>query len=129
MCGKIKNEKLTCTLRVCFQREQSFLGPGVSQLLHNIEEEHSLRAAAQRMHISYTKAWRIVHEAEIGLGFALIESINGGTKGGGSVVTQEGKALLHAYDALVCTVNSVLQQEFETHIQPLIQSLETTLTQ
>lgn len=123
MCGKVNTSELTCTLRVGIRREQSFWGIGVSELLHRIEEEHSLRAAAQKMNMSYTKAWRIVHEAELGLGFALIECVSGGTKGGGSVVTQKGKALLRAYDALLCTIDEVLQKEFDAQIRPLIQPL------
>lgn len=123
MCGRVKTgetAELTCTLRVSLCRERSFWGPGVSSLLHRIEEEHSLRAAAQKMNLSYTKAWRIVHEAEVGLGFALIESVNGGAKGGGSIVTQKGKALLGVYDDLIRTVEEVLQREFHTKIKPLI---------
>lgn len=119
MCGKMMPDAPHCTLRVELRGKQAFWGAGVATLLHEIQAKHSLRAAAQGMNISYTKAWKIVHEAEQGLGFALLESVTGGTQGGGSRVTDEGRALLEAYDMVVCTVDEVLQDEFNKHIKPL----------
>ena len=76
---------------ISLRREKAFWGPGVAQLLHYIVQHKSLRAAAQQMNMSYSKAWKIVHEAEEQLGFPLIETISGGARGGGSYLTRQGE--------------------------------------
>lgn len=119
MCSEVKMGEITCTLRVRLRRERSFWGPGVANILREIETGNSLRAAAQKMHMSYSKAWRVVHAAEVELGFSLIETYNGGNHGGGSMITAEGKKLLEAYDTVVRAVDAQLQKEFNTHLFPL----------
>ena len=44
--------------------EERFFGPGVCELLERIRETGSIQAAAARMELSYTKAWKILHRAE-----------------------------------------------------------------
>ena len=46
------------------QNGQRFFGPGVAELLERVREHRSLRAAAASMEMAYSKAWRIIHEAE-----------------------------------------------------------------
>lgn len=75
-----------------------FFGPGPFELLDRVRETHSLSAAAKQMGMSYTKAMRIVHDAEKALGFALTTREIGGMEGGGSRLTTEGEALLDRYD-------------------------------
>ena len=50
------------------QNGQRFFGPGVAELLERVREHRSLRAAAASMEMAYSKAWRIIHEAEEGFG-------------------------------------------------------------
>ena len=38
-------------------RDEKCFGSGVAQLLHLVDEHHSLRAAAQTMGMAYSKAW------------------------------------------------------------------------
>ena len=73
-------------------------GPGVAQLLHAVQELHSLRAAALSMDMAYSKAWTVVRNAEDGLGFHLLTSTAGGKHGGGAVLTDEARQMLTAYD-------------------------------
>ena len=54
------------------QNGQRFFGPGVAELLERVREHRSLRAAAASMEMAYSKAWRIIHEAEEGFGFRLL---------------------------------------------------------
>ena len=42
-------------------------GPGVAQLLHAVQELHSLRAAALSMDMAYSKAWTIIKNSELSL--------------------------------------------------------------
>ena len=66
------------------QNGQRFFGPGVAELLERVREHRSLRAAAASMEMAYSKAWRIIHEAEEGFGFRLLDSTIGGRHGGGA---------------------------------------------
>ena len=78
---------------------EKFFGPGPARLLHAVEETGSLRAAANSMNMAYTKALRIVRNAEAALGFPLTERAAGGRDGGGSRLTSEGKEWLARYEA------------------------------
>ena len=55
---------------LCDDIGERFFGEGPCRLLHRIEETGSLRAAAQAMGLSYSKALRMVKRAEKELGFA-----------------------------------------------------------
>ena len=92
-----------------------FFGEGPARLLHGVEETGSLRAAALSMNMAYTKALKLIKNAESALGFALIHSTAGGRDGGGSRLTGQGKEWLRRYeqyrDACV-QANSRLYLEF-----------------
>ena len=49
---------------LCDDIGERFFGEGPCRLLHRIEETGSLRAAAQAMGLSYSKALRMVKRAE-----------------------------------------------------------------
>ena len=46
------------TLRL--YREDKVFGPGVAELLETIAATHSLRSAAMRMDMAYSKAWKVI---------------------------------------------------------------------
>jgi molybdate transport system regulatory protein len=70
------------------------------ELLLNIGELGSLAATAERMQISYRKAWGLLRQSEQTLGFPLIEKHRGGRDGGNTLLTEEGKNLVESYKAL-----------------------------
>lgn len=78
---------------------QKFFGEGPCRLLRGIEETGSLRAAALSMEMAYSKAMRLLKNAEKALGFPLTMRTTGGSGGGGSVLTPEGKEWLTRYEA------------------------------
>lgn len=78
---------------------QKFFGEGPCRLLRGIEETGSLRAAALSMEMAYSKAMRLLKNAEAALGFPLTMRTTGGSGGGGSVLTPEGKEWLSRYEA------------------------------
>ena len=75
-----------------------FFGEGPCRLLHAIDETGSLRQAAQKMGMAYTKALPMLRRAEEALGFPLTEKIIGGKGGGGSRLTAEAKEFLQRYE-------------------------------
>lgn len=94
---------------------EKFFGEGPARLLRGIEQTGSLRAAAMSMEMAYTKALKLIRNAENALGFPLIRRSTGGKDGGGSCLTKEGKAWLERYEAYrdACKqANSRLYLEF-----------------
>ena len=94
---------------------EKFFGEGPARLLRKVEETGSLRAAALSMDMAYTKALKLIRNAENALGFPMIHSATGGKGGGGSYLTEEGKAWVQRYEAYrdACRLsNSRLYLEF-----------------
>lgn len=89
---------MTYNLSIRFFADDKAFGPGIAKLLHNVQEFHSLRAAAADMGMAYSKAWTIIKNSEQALGYPLLTSTTGGKHGGGAALTAEGAALLNAYD-------------------------------
>ena len=82
----------------CTDEGERFFGEGPYQLLLGIQRHGSLRAAAQQMGMAYTKALKLLRQAEQALGFALTERAAGGRDGGGSRLTPQGKEWLDTYE-------------------------------
>ena len=95
---------------------QKFFGEGPARLMNAIEREGSLRAAAISMGMAYTKALKIMKNAEKALGFALTTRTVGGKDGGGSQLTPEGKEWLRRYeeyrDACVAACHKIYLERF-----------------
>ena len=91
-------KKLHTVLTIRLFADEKCFGPGIAALLHHVEDLHSLRAAAMKMDMAYSKAWTIVRSAEAQLGFKLLHSVTGGRHGGGASLTEEARGLLEAYD-------------------------------
>ena len=76
-----------------------FFGEGPCRLLRCVEKTGSLRAAALEMEMAYSKASKLLKQAENSLGFPLTTRNAGGKDGGGSRLTPEGKRWLQQYEA------------------------------
>ena len=106
-------KKLHYNLTVRLYAKEKCFGPGVAQLLHRVQRLHSLRAAAMDMDMAYSKAWKIVRQAETQLGFPLLHSVTGGKGGGGAELTDEALNMLLAYDRFC--------EDLDQHAQMLVQ--------
>lgn len=93
-----------------------FFGEGPCRLLRCVEKTGSLRAAAMEMEMAYSKAIKLLKQAEENLGFPLTTRSTGGKSGGGSVLTPEGKHWLERYeqyrDACIEANQSLFRQHF-----------------
>ena len=78
---------------------QKFFGEGPYRLLMGVEETGSPRSAALSMEMAYSKALKLLRNAEAALGFPLTRRTTGGRDGGGSILTPEGKEWLKKYEA------------------------------
>lgn len=91
-------KEMNYNISVRFFTDGKAFGPGIAQLLHLVEELHSLRSAAASMEMAYSKAWTVIKNSEKALGYPLLTSTTGGKNGGGAALTSEGKELLQKYD-------------------------------
>lgn len=76
------------------------IGPGKSHLLALIAEKHSISEAARQMKMSYKRAWQLIEAMNACFRAPLVESITGGSHGGGSQLTKTGQRVLALYQAL-----------------------------
>jgi molybdate transport system regulatory protein len=75
----------------------SVLGPGKADLLERIDRLGSISAAAREMRMSYRQAWtRLDTMNEVFRG-RVVETSQGGPRGGGTVLTSLGRAILVCY--------------------------------
>ncbi len=77
--------------------DKGVFGRGKWELLDAIHREGSLRAAADMLGISYRKAWGDLRSAERALGVCFLERHRGGSAGGESSLTEEGKQWRREY--------------------------------
>jgi molybdate transport system regulatory protein len=82
------------------------------RLLQLVDETGSLAEAASRMGLSYRRAWGKVREIEANLGTKLVASAAGGSGGGGSRLTPEGRRLVAMFARFRSSAQRDLQREF-----------------
>lgn len=106
-------KEFDCNVRILVKGKDAevdhYFGRGVAELLHGIETYHSLSLAARHMKMAYSKAWRIIHQAEESLGIQLLSRM--GKKG--SKLTREGALFLNTYEEIERETLKVAQGIFE----------------
>ncbi len=96
---KVKDMQPLMKVYLLDENGQRFFGDGPCRLLRLVEQTGSLRAAAEEMGMAYTKAMKLLKQAEAAVGAPLTQRIIGGARGGGSVLTKAGKELAEKYEA------------------------------
>ncbi|MBS7287885.1 MAG: TOBE domain-containing protein [Candidatus Freyarchaeota archaeon] len=89
--------------------EGSVMGRGGAELLKGVLDEGSLRAAAERLGVSYKYAWNYLRKIEGKLGVKVAASIRGGSERGRTVLTEAGKLLLLKYMRFSRFLNNALE--------------------
>ena len=72
----------------------------IIELLKAINQSGSLNQAAKQVGLSYKGAWQIIEKANNSSPKTLVTTAIGGTKGGGTVLTDAGQALIHLFEEL-----------------------------
>ncbi|MCC8026192.1 MAG: NTP transferase domain-containing protein [Clostridium sp.] len=84
-------------VQLTLERDSGFFGPSVAQFLTLIDHTGSMQTACRQMHMSYTKGWKTLKEAERELGYPLLVTRSGGAEGGFSQLTPKAREFLRAY--------------------------------
>ena len=82
---------------ISLNKEKPFFDSKIAMLLMLIDETKSVRAAGQRMQLSYSSCWNIIRTLESQLNYSLIQRSQGGAGGSQSDLTDRGRLLLKRY--------------------------------
>lgn len=91
---------------LCFDKK-------LAELLHLIDETHSVRQASSLMQISYSAAWGILNSADEFLDDPLLLRKRGGQGGSGCELSPKGRLILNAYDQYSAAVSQEAQHLYE----------------
>ena len=87
-------------------------GSGKSELLKAIDETGSIKAASERMGISFRHGWGYVTAIEKRLGLKLIVRSKGGPGGGGSRLTPAARELVRKFDRMESLIIRFADKKF-----------------
>ena len=98
---------------VSLSKEKPFFDGKIAMLLMLIDETKSVRAAGQRMQLSYSSCWNIIRTLESQLNCSLVDRTQGGAGGSQSQLTERGKLLLNRYNAYEQILKEQASQLYE----------------
>ena len=87
------------------------------RLLEAIADTGSISAAADKMSISYRRAWDKIHESEKRLGVKLVETQTGGLGGGGSQLTETATDYVRRFREFTAGLNQLVAQRFQEYFE------------
>lgn len=117
---RMHNSQLTRpVVQVAICREKRFLDPRVAMLLTLTDETQSVRAACQRMQLSYSSGWNAINLLENELGYPVVARSQGGQHGGRSSLTEKGRELLRAYEAYTLRLRAMADELFVQYFPDL----------
>jgi len=89
-------------------------------LLLQIRQTQSVRNACSRVQISYSTAWNLLNTAENELGYPLILRNKGGPSGTGSLLTEKGQDLLHAYEQFENAAKESMEKLHDAYLRDIL---------
>ncbi len=97
----LSNSDLAVRTKVWLEMDGMYaFGSGLAWLLEGVARTGTLRDAARAARISYRHAWDMINRAETHLGRDLIVAHPGGTGGGQSALSAQGRHLLKVFTRL-----------------------------
>lgn len=83
-----------------FCGDEIAMGPGKADLLEAIDKEGSISAAGRALGMSYRRTWLLVDAMNRCWREPLVDTVAGGSHGGGARLTQHGRWILEQYRTL-----------------------------
>jgi molybdate transport system regulatory protein len=99
---KVKSSReVSVQLRIRILAGQEIaLGPGKVELLWLVQETHSISEAARQMEMSYMRAWSLIQTMNHCFKTPVVQTMRGGSKRGGALLTETGERLVALYGQL-----------------------------
>ena len=99
---------------------EGVFGDGKWRLLKASDKEGSLSAAGKSEQISYRKAWGDLQKTQETLHIALVEKRRGGSLGGQTLLTNEGKRWIAAYTKFRNDIEKAVEKAYKKHMMELL---------
>ncbi|SJZ88552.1 winged helix-turn-helix domain-containing protein [Selenihalanaerobacter shriftii] len=99
--------------------DEIVFGIGRLILLEKIDRLGSINKAANELNMSYRAAWGKIKASEERLGFKLVETKVGGSKGGGTELTSKAKKVMKKYQEYEELINQKVQKIFKNKFTDL----------
>jgi molybdate transport repressor ModE-like protein len=118
-CSKINKlePEIHLDMQVWLSSDEILCGEGLFRFLELVQLTGSMQRACNGMHMSYSKAWKMLNYAENHLGVTLIHRIAGGIDGGSSELTGQGSQLLRRYSSMKRELDEQAEVIFERHFK------------
>jgi molybdate transport system regulatory protein len=87
------------------------LGPGKIRLLEQIRDTGSISGAARQLRISYRRAWLMADALNRAFPGPLIETMAGGSRGGGARLSPLGEEVVARYRAMLAKAQEAVTGE------------------
>lgn len=105
---------------------ETFFEPEACRLLELIDRTGSVQKACEQMNLSYSKGSRMLKSIDRQLGFPMVERWAGGSGGGGSVLTEDGRRLVTNYRKMADEIQDYTKQAFQNYFGRGFQSLQNS---
>ncbi len=86
-------------------------------LLEAVAETGAMARAAEAVGVPYRTAWQRLREMEAALGVSLVETASGGSDGGGSRLTADGRDLVERFRRVTAGLPETAQVRFDEHLR------------
>ncbi len=116
---KLAHIRLHYKIWMADEKESGILGDGKWKMLKLIEEKGSMKAACEEMGYTYRRTWGNLRKIEDFFGFPLLEKHRGGAERGRTVLSEEGKRLVRAFDTFHQSLDEHIQRGFEKFMEEL----------
>lgn len=116
-------EPLRYNVQLKIGRNELVFGPGILQFLELVNRTGSMQTACRQMHISYSKGLKMVGLAEKETGLALLERHAGGSEGGVSFLTEDGRNFIDNYIRMKNELDKYADQLFRQCFKNFVDSI------
>ncbi len=113
--------KLNYKIWIETDQDKSVFGEGKWELLKAIKETGSLKAAVEKLNISYRRTWDNLKKIEDTLGYPIIEKSRGGADGGQTILTPQGERFVEVFEKFHKNFDSIINATFDLMMKDLNQ--------
>ena len=127
MPRRLQSPVITARAKVWLEANGEYVfGLGIGNILKAVDQEGSIKAAAEVVGKSYRHIWTRIKETERALGLSLVETTVGGHQPRRSELTREAQALVRKFDRLHRRVHQLVEKESSSMLRAIGDSRETT---
>lgn len=111
---------MNCMVKLFAGYEEKSIGPGLVSLLEAVQNSPNVMEAAAKINISYSKAWKLIKNAEKCLGKPLVIRKSGGPLGGEAGISEYAICFIQIFRKTEKQVVDFAMQKFNENYQELM---------